>query len=607
MIMPVESKRSVVLRGIAASPGIHIGRVVAYNPMFSALGPSRVPAYRIPAQIRLLEEGLAKARDEIRQLQEKLRKSLDDAHAAIFDSHLLFVEDPALKEKTVARIRSNQESAAYALMSVIRELAEQFGRMQDAYISSRATDVFDIGRRISRHLLADEQNAPTQRFSGEVIIFAHDLSPSDTAQLDHARVKAFATEIGGPTSHTAILAKGLEIPAVVGVGTLLPHVTANTTAIVDGYEGTVTLNPAPAELKKARNRHRRRMIEERNLEKLKTLPAETLDGYRVELSANLELPDEIPHILAHGADGIGLFRTEFLYLNRERLPGEEEQFDIYRRTLESLAPGSVIFRTLDVGGDKLITNGSVEREMNPFLGLRAIRYCLKHRDLFKTQLRALLRASAFGRAKIMFPLVTSVSEIIEAKAALEEAKKGLASQGLRFDEAMEVGMIAEIPSAALIADQFADEVDFFSIGTNDLIQYTLAVDRANEKVAPLYDPYHPAILRLIRRVIDAAHRAGIWVGVCGEMSAHPPTALLLLGMGVDQFSMGSHAIPEIKHLFRSARLADARRLASEVYALGSSAEIRSRVEGAHRNLMKTGKKDGVGITPNDKTSHYASD
>lgn len=583
--MASPQRQSIRLQGIPASPGIYIGRIVAHNPLIHAVGPSKIAASQVESQIALLDGALAKAGEEIAELQAKIRRTLDEAHAAILEPHLLFVQDPSFRKKVADRIRDNRESASFAVTAVIEDLAAQFSAMQDAYISSRAADVFDVGNRINKRLRPSRQQPLV--YGGDVILLAPDLTPTDTAQMDHRHVKAFATEMGGATSHTAILAKGLEIPAVVGLGPFLDRVPHGAMAIVDGYEGTLILDPAPAELARARARRRRRQIQERDLQKLKDLPAETIDGYRVELSANLDLPEEAPHVLAHGANGIGLFRTEFLYMNRHEPPSEDEQYEAYRATLETVAPGCVIFRTLDIGGDKFPSAFAARGEANPFLGLRAIRFCLQHPEVFKTQLRALLRASAAGRAKIMFPMVSSVGEAREARRLLEEARMELAENGLAFDPALEIGVMIEIPSAALIADQLAEVADFFSIGTNDLIQYTLAVDRSNERVAKLYDPFHPAVLRLIRRVIDAAHRAGIWVGVCGEMASDPLTAMLLVGMGIDELSMGALSIPEIKYLIRNVRLSEARRLAADVYALGSSAEVRARVDAERHKIHKS--------------------
>lgn len=587
--MTQETKTSITLRGIAASPGIHIGAVVVHDSKLTAETLRKIPRSKVKGEIAKLEGAIDRAKAEIAGLREKIATTLDEAHAAIFDPHLLFVEDPAFHQKVAGRIREHRETAAHAVHGVIQELARQFEAMKDAYIASRASDIVDVGNRIVRQLSTNgytpsmEHHSPSE----DVIIFARDLSPSDTAQMDHRRVKAFAMEIGGPTSHTAILAKGLEIPAVVGLGALLHHVDGSTMAIVDGYEGRVIVNPTADEIRQAKARRRRHQTKERSLQKLRKLPAETIDGYRVELSANLEFPDELPHVIEHGAAGVGLFRTEFLYFHHADWPSEEDQFELYKRVLESIAPNGVIFRTLDVGGDKFFSELSPRDEQNPFLGLRAIRFCLEHPAVFKTQLRALLRASAFGRAKIMFPMISSPSELHAARNLLDVARGELTAEGIAFDPNIEIGIMIEIPSAALIADQFAAQVDFFSIGTNDLIQYTLAVDRANERVASLYDPCHPAVLRLIRMVIDAAHRAGIWVGVCGEMASNPQMALLLVGMGIDELSMGALSIPGIKFLLRNIRLSEARRLATEIHPLGSSQEIRAHIEQAFGRLKRT--------------------
>lgn len=592
--MPAEAKTSTRLKGIAASPGIHIGRVVVRNANLPNSGPRFVSASQVPRQIRLLEDALATAEREIQELRDKVGQTLDEAHASIFDPHLLFVQDPALKESAVKRIREKHESAQHAVTAVIQELAAQFARMGDAYISSRATDVYDVGTRICKHLgVSQTRSDPQRTMASDAIIFAHDLSPSDTAQMDTRHVKAFATEIGGPTSHTAILAKALEIPAVLGLGSLMKHATPGARAIVDGYEGTVILNPTEIEINQAKNRRRRYLIREKDYKKLSSLPAETIDGYRVELSANIEFPSEIPHLLSHGAQGIGLFRTEFLYLRQVGLPTEEEQFEVYREVVQNVAPHAVIFRTLDVGGDKFFDDVRARTELNPFLGLRAIRFCMKHPAIFMTQLRALLRASAFGRAKIMFPMVSALHEITHAKNVLEEAKRALAKEGKDFDPDIEVGVMIEIPSAALMAERLAQEVDFFSIGTNDLIQYTLAVDRSNEKVAEWYDPFHPAIVRLIREVIDAAHRAGIWVGVCGEMASNPITALLLVGMGIDELSMGALDVPQVKYFLRQIRLSEARRLAGEVATLQSAEEIRDYAQKTYAEFQKRRIKEPI--------------
>lgn len=585
--MAEEPNSSIHLSGIAASPGIHIGRAVIHDSGQLALGSRKVSPAHASREIRKLERSLEAAEIEIVALQDKLRTTLDEAHAAIFDPHLLFVKDPALKEQATRRIRAKHESASYAVTAVIREFANQFAQMEDAYISSRATDVLDVGNRICKHLAARTRSSSHQhRYPSDTILFAHDLTPSDTAQLDQDRIRAFATEIGGPTSHTAILAKAMEIPAVVGLGPIIRRIPPGGQVIVDGYNGEVIIGPTESEVKQARNRRRRHQTRERDLRKLRNLPAETIDGYRVELSANIEFPGEIPSVIEHGAKGIGLFRTEFLYIQKAGLPSEDEQFEVYREVVEKVRPDAVIFRTLDVGGDKFLSEAVTRRELNPFLGLRAIRFCLAHPDIFRTQLRALLRASAYGRTKIMFPLVSSVSEVLEAKKLVRECEKELDAEGKDYDHELEIGVMIEIPSAALTAEQLAQEVDFFSIGTNDLIQYTLAADRSNERVAELYDPYHPAVLKLINQVTDAAQRAGIWVGVCGEMAGNPKTALLLIGMGIHELSMGARSVPEIKYLLRHIRLAEARRIASRVLSMKSSEDIRAVIDAMHDEFRK---------------------
>jgi phosphoenolpyruvate-protein phosphotransferase (PTS system enzyme I) len=584
--MTSPTKSPIRLQAIAASPGIQVGRAALHYHSDAPLAPRKISPGGVGGELRRLGKALDLAEEEILKLQARLLEKLDEAHAAIFESHLLFVRDPALREQVERRIRAKHESAHFAVMAVIRELADQFGAMGDAYISSRAADVLDVGRRICKHLGNTSGASGTISFPHDVILFAHDLSPSDTALLDHQRVKAFATDIGGPTSHTAILAKALEIPAVVGLGNVMRSVSAGDRVLVDGYEGVVVINPTDEEVKRARGRRRRHLLRERDFRRLKALPAETIDGYRVELSANIEFPNEVDHVLGSGANGIGLFRTEFLYLRERRLPTEDEQFSVYREVLRSVAPGPVIFRTLDVGGDKFLQEISSRTELNPFLGLRAIRFCLQRPDIFRTQLRALLRASVTGKAKIMFPMVSSVDEVIAAKKLLQEAQAELREEGRPFDEDIEVGIMIEIPSAALTAERLAEEVDFFSIGTNDLIQYTLAADRSNEKVAHIYEPYHPAVLKLIRMVIDAAHRAGIWVGVCGEMASNPATALLLLGLGIDELSMGAVSIPEIKYLLRHVRLSEARKVAGRTVNMRSAAEIRLLVETVHAELRR---------------------
>lgn len=583
--------------GIPVSPGIQIGKLYIHDPAQTTISRRFVRRGEVEEEKARLADAVAKARESLLELRGKVLQNLDEAHASIFDPQLMLLDDPLLIDRTNERIEQQQQNAAMAFTSVVQQFADQFASLTtDSYIAGRKVDIMDLGKRVSQLLASADPETSALQFQEDVIILASDMSPSDTAQMDHQHVKGFATELGGPTSHSAILAKALEIPCVVGLGRVIQDARQGQIAIIDGYDGQIVLNPDTRELARAKSRRRRHLAHERELQKLRTMPAETVDGYRVELSANVELPIEIPHVLAHGAEGVGLFRTEFQYLERTGLPSEEDLFNVYKKVVESVAPHSVIFRTIDLGGDKFLSSLQPTREVNPFMGLRAIRLCLAHPEVFKTQLRALLRASAHGNAKIMFPMISSMREVMQARAILDEIKDDLRREGKRFNEEIQIGIMIEIPSAAVCADTLAREVDFFSIGTNDLIQYTLAVDRGNEQVASLYDPFHPAILRLIRTTIDAAHREGIWVGVCGEVAANPLCALLLVGLGVHELSMGALAIPEIKRLIRGIRLADARRICEEIYSLRTSSEIHAYVREAYRLIQRQRRKSPVAGT-----------
>ncbi|MCE5231127.1 phosphoenolpyruvate--protein phosphotransferase [bacterium] len=593
--MTGESTTPSIWHGIPVSPGIQIGKLYIYDPAQTTISRRFIRRGEIEQEKTRLADAIAKAKESLLDLRGKVVQSLDEAHASIFDPQLMLLEDPLLLDRTYERIEQQQQNAAMAFTSVVQQFADQFASLTtDSYIAGRKVDIMDLGKRVSQLLAsADPETTNSLQFTEDVIILASDMSPSDTAQMDHQHVKGFATELGGPTSHSAILAKALEIPCVVGLGRVLQDARPGQVAIIDGYEGQIVLDPDQRELARAKSRRRRHLAYERDLQKLRTLSAETVDGFRVELAANVELPIEIPHVLAHGAEGVGLFRTEFQYLERAGLPTEEDLFIVYKKVVESVAPHPVVFRTIDLGGDKFLSTLQTAREVNPFMGLRAIRLCLAHPGVFKTQLRALLRASAFGNARIMFPMISSVREVLQAKAILDEIRDDLRREGRPFNEEIQIGIMIEIPSAAVCADSLAREVDFFSIGTNDLIQYTLAVDRGNEQVASLYDPFHPAILRLIRTTIDAAHRQGIWVGLCGEIAANPLCALLLVGLGINELSMGALAIPEIKRLIRGIRLADARRICEEIYSLRTSSDIHAYVREAYRSIQRQRRKSPV--------------
>ncbi|KPD01372.1 Phosphoenolpyruvate-protein phosphotransferase [Geobacillus sp. BCO2] len=528
-----------MIHGIAASSGIAIAK--AYRLETPHLAAEKRTVADVEAEIARLEAAVAKAKEELEAIKQHALEKLGEDKAAIFAAHLLVLDDPELLNPIKEKIKTEQVNAEYALHETASFFISMFEGMDNEYMKERAADIRDVTKRVLAHLLGVTISNPSL-ISEEVVIIAEDLTPSDTAQLNRQYVKGFATDIGGRTSHSAIMARSLEIPAVVGTKAVTAEVKNGDMVIVDGLDGQVVVNPSPELL--ARYEEKRARYEEQKAEwaKLVDQPTVTADGVHVELAANIGTPDDVKGALANGAEGIGLYRTEFLYMGRSELPTEDEQFAAYKTVLEQMNGKPVVVRTLDIGGDKELPYLQLPKEMNPFLGFRAIRLCLEMQDMFRTQLRALLRASVHGNLKIMFPMIATLDEFRQAKAILLEEKEALLRQGVAVADGIEVGMMVEIPAAAVMADQFAKEVDFFSIGTNDLIQYTMAADRMNERVSYLYQPYNPAILRLISHVIDAAHREGKWVGMCGEMAGDPIAIPILLALGLDEFSMSATSI-----------------------------------------------------------------
>jgi phosphotransferase system enzyme I (PtsI) len=469
---------------------------------------------------------------------------------------------------------------------VIQSYVDLFSAMEDEYMRERAADVKDIGNRLLRNLLGIQEQ-DIGNLDSDVIIIAHDLTPSDTALMDKRHVKGFATDIGGRTSHTAIMARSLEIPAVLGLCDITLNVSAGDMIILDGDTGKVIVNPDEETLTEYQSKIEKQKYLKMELKKIAKLPSETMDGKHVEIAANIGSPGEVDSVLEYGGDGIGLYRTEFLFMDRDSFPGEEEQLKAYRTVAEKMDGKPVIIRTLDIGGDKKLSYLPMPEEMNPFLGFRAIRLCFEMRELFRTQLRAILRASAYGNILIMYPMISSVEELIEANRILEKTKQELKAEGIPFNEEIKRGVMIEIPSAALTADLIIREADFFSIGTNDLCQYTLAVDRMNEKVSYLYQPFHPGILRLIKNVADASHRAGKFTGMCGEMAGEPAAALLLIGLGLDELSMSAASMLMVKKILRNVQYKDAVRITEHALTLSSAAEIREYCEKSLKELKLT--------------------
>lgn len=565
------------LTGIAASDGIAIAK--AYRFVQPDLTFAKTTVHDIEAEQQRLAAALAKAEQELIVIRQQTFEKFSAEEAAIFEAHLLVVHDPELIGPINQKIADEAVNAEYALHEVSSMFVALFEGMDDEYMSARATDIRDVTNRILAHLLGVHIPNPSN-INEQVIIVANDLTPSETAQLDRNYVLGFITDIGGRTSHSAIMARSLEIPAVVGAGVATTTIQDGDYIIVDGLTGQVLVNPSAdviADYQEKAQNYRAQQAEWSTLVNEHTV---SKDGVHVELAANIGSPSDLDGVLRHGAEGIGLYRTEFLYMGRENLPSEEEQFTAYKTVLEGMKGKPVVIRTLDIGGDKHLPYLPLQEEMNPFLGHRAIRLCLDQQELFRTQLRALLRASDYGNLKIMFPMIATIQEFRAAKEILLEEKEKLIAGGIAVGSSIEVGMMVEIPSTAVMADIFAKEVDFFSIGTNDLIQYTMAADRMNEKVSYLYQPYNPAILRLIQMVIKAAHQEQKWVGMCGEMAGDEHAVPLLLGLGLDEFSMSATSILKTRALLKQLSVPEMQSLATEALQLATAEEVLEKVKQA---------------------------
>ncbi|MDP2928613.1 MAG: phosphoenolpyruvate--protein phosphotransferase [Candidatus Omnitrophota bacterium] len=568
----MSREKELVLRGIPAAPGIVTGKILLLDREQYVIPRRSLKDDQISGEIKRFRGALIQTKQEIVEIKKRISEELSMEHGQIFGAHLLVIEDSMLIEEVIDKIKKDKLSAEYVFQDVLKKYIKVFSEMDDEYLKGRISDINDIGKRVLKNLIGVREDA-LSTLRDKAIVISYDLSPSDTATMHKKNVIGFATDIGSRTSHTAIMAKSLEIPAVVGLETVTKEVQNGDIAIVDGTHGVVVINPTPATLKHYESSRKKLVAFGKHLLDMKDLPCETLDGRKIELMANIELHDEVSSVIAHGAEGIGLYRTEYFYMNRKDLPTEEEQFNEYSAVAKKIKPYTVIVRTLDLGGDKFLSQLEIPQEMNPFMGWRAIRFCLARPDIFKTQLRAILRASAFGKLKMMYPMISGIEELKQANAILEDTRKELRKEGVSFDENMEVGAMIEVPSAALTADILAREADFFSIGTNDLIQYSLAVDRVNEKIAYLYEPAHPAVLLLVKNIIEAGHRSGIWVGMCGEMSGDIAMTLVLLGFGLDEFSTSPMAIPALKKIIRSVTMEQAKEVAQQAMTLSTGKEI----------------------------------
>jgi phosphotransferase system enzyme I (PtsI) len=571
-----KGPQEIRFQGLGVSPGIARGTVHVVREDFDDVVRYHIESSKIGDEIARFEAALVKTRVQILEMQQKIAEAIGTKDAAIFDAHLLVVEDRTLIDEVLRKLETEQCNVEWVFQEVATNYAETLGGIDDPYLRERAVDIQDVTRRIIRNLQGKAPK-PFLALAEPHILAAHNITPSDTASMDKDLVLGIATDLGSRTSHAAIMARSLGIPAVVGLHDATGKLETGQHILLDGYSGLLIVDPALETLKYYGEIELRKGRVTEHLRELRETKSTTRDGRHVVLSANIELPGDVEAVVANGAEGIGLYRTEFLFVNRDTLPSEEEQYDTYRKVAERVHPNPLIIRTFDLGGDKLAV-GTVETgdELNPFLGWRAIRFCLENVELFKTQLRAILRASVIGNIKIMFPMISGLEELRQAKTILDGCRKELHAAGVRMGDKMEVGAMIEIPSAAIASDILAREVDFFSIGTNDLIQYVIAVDRVNERIAHLYEPTHPSVLRLLKLTADSAHARNIWVGVCGEMASDVALTPLLLGFGVDELSVGANLVPRVKLAVQSLAIPECRQLVDQVLKLETAAEILER-------------------------------
>jgi phosphoenolpyruvate-protein phosphotransferase (PTS system enzyme I) len=577
-------KGEKTFRGIPVSAGVCRGKILVLGRSRPNIAQRQLTDAELSEEINRLERALVQTRHQILEVQRKVSEAMGAQEGSIFEAHLLVLEDRTLLDEVVRVIQEKKVNAEHAFHTVAERYAATLAAIDDEYLRERATDMRDVTVRVLNNLLGVEEESHLRHLKEPCIIVSHDLTPSNTAQLDKRKVLGLATDVGSKTSHTAIMARSLRIPAVVGLKDASEELESGQFALLDGVNGVIIINPTDQTLYEYGQLELKQATLQQTLRDILREPAVTLDGHHVFLTANIEQATDAEQVKANGAEGVGLFRTEYLFLNREHLPGEEQQYQSYREAAVALKPLPVVIRTLDLGGDKFLAHMQMPTELNPFLGWRAIRISLQERDIFRAQLRAILRASAGGNVKMMYPMISGLDELNQANALVEEYKSELRREGVPFDENLEIGAMIETPSAAVVADSLAKRVRFFSIGTNDLIQYSLAVDRMNEKIAHLYEPTHPAIVRLIKMIVEAAHNHRVRVSVCGEMAGDPVLVPLLLGLGVDELSAAPPLVPQIKFIIRRLKLSEARELANFALNCEAAAEILARCQDLARQI-----------------------
>lgn len=575
MAVSSEKPREVILHGIGVSPGVAVGPAFLLTSDDDRSVERDIADEDVPREIARFEDALIVTRRQIHDIQKQVAEAIGQENASIFDAHLLVVDDRSFVEEVFRGLRVQKKNVETVLREVANKYAQALMRVEDDYLRERAADVKDVTRRVLRNL-AGSTTVSLSQMDKPCILITNDLAPSDTATLRKDKIIGFATDLGSPTSHTAIMARALEIPAVVGLHDISVRISPGDQILIDGSKGVLIIHPTREQLERYGEVEQVRRTIRSGLATLKNEPAETIDGYRILLSANIELPGDVDAVIANGANGVGLFRTEYLYLSRKSLPTEDEQAAACEEIARRLYPQPAIIRTLDLGGDKFLSHVKTPPELNPFMGWRAIRFCLAQPEIFKTQLRAILRASRYDNVKIMYPMVSNVGEVLRANAMLDECKAELQERGIQFNNDIEIGVMIEVPSAALTANLLAPHVSFFSLGTNDLVQYTLAVDRVNERIAYLYEPTHPAIIRLIKNTVDVGHQNGIWTGICGEMGGNPLMVPLLVGMGVDELSVSPALVPVVKDVIRKMRFSEAEDLANEVMKSETASDVLDR-------------------------------